>query len=462
MRTLTYAVLRWGFAGLAAAWAWPAFAQDASERERDLMVLIKALEERISQLEEQLREMKASPEIEQRVTELETKMENAPVRGENDFQVFWRDGLNLETANKKFRLKIGGRIQNDWAWFDDGREFRVVFGDVEDGTEFRRARLAVEGEIYENYEFKAEYDFAGGDADFRDVYLGMKAVPIVGNVRVGQFKEPFSLEELTSDSHITFLERGLPNVFAPQRSTGLQLTNTLADERMTWAVGVFRDTDDYGNGSDDGGYNLTGRITGLPWYRDDGRKLLHLGASYSHQNVDGVLRYRQRPEANLAGVRYVDTGAFPVDDVDLYNAELALVYGPVSFQAEYMKADADSIIGGEESFDGWYAFVSWFLTGEHRPYKKDAGVFDKIKPKRNFGFGEGDGWGAWELALRYSTLDLDDKNVRGGEETNWTVGLNWYLNTNLKVMLNYVHADIDRFLYKGDIDVFQTRFQVFW
>jgi phosphate-selective porin OprO/OprP len=441
-----------------------AHGQALTDRERDLLEMIKKLEERVQQLEDQQAPAKEGPDLNQRLEELETKIQDSGIRGENDFRVFWKEGLNLETDNKRFKVKIGGRIQNDWAWFDDNRELDIVFGDQEDGTEFRRARLFVEGTMYDDYSFKAQYDFAGNDADtdFKDVWLAANKVPYLGQVKIGHFKEPFSLNELTSSKYNPFMERGLPNAFAPGRNTGIQISNSAFDKRLSWALGVFRETGEYGNGMDDGGYNVTGRVSGLPWYKDGGRKLLHLGAGYSHRNVDGGWRYRARPEAHLSSVRYVDTGTFQADDVDLYNAELALVYGPLSFQTEYTKVEADTLLGGDETFDGYYAMASYFITGEHRPYKKGAGTFDKVKPKNNFGFGEGKGWGAWELALRYSTIDLDDKWVRGGEEDNFALGVNWYLNPNMRVMLNYVKSDIDHIFFDGDIDVLQSRFQIFF
>ena len=89
---------------------------------------------------------------------------------------------------------------------------------------------------------------AGGDADFKDVYMQLKNVPYIGNIKVGHFKEPFSMEELTSSKYITFLERALPNAFAPSRNTGIQLHDTLLDGRMTYAVGIFKDVNSYGDG----------------------------------------------------------------------------------------------------------------------------------------------------------------------------------------------------------------------
>ena len=107
------------------------------------------------------------------------------------------------------------------------------------------------------------------------------------------------------------------------------------------------------------------------------------------------------------------------------------------------------------NFQGFYVYGSYFLTGENRVYKTSSGAFDRMSPKRNFD-GNG-GLGAWEIALRYSNLDLNDADFSGGELDDFTVGVNWYLNPNTRFMWNYVFADLDDI---GDTNIFQTRFQI--
>jgi len=338
---------------------------------------------------------------------------------------------------------------------------------------------AVSGDLYERIQFKAQYDFAanspGDDSGkFKDAYIALNDIPYVGQVKVGHFKEPFSLEELTSSKYITFMERALPNVFSPGRNMGVQVSNTALEDRIRWAAGAFKTVDDWPSDNDsdeDQGWAWTGRVSGVPWYADDGRKLLHLGASYTHRNPDGNIRYRQRPEAHLAN-RYVDTRGFDLvnnrragdiraDAVDVYDLESALVIGPWSLQGEYMKSEVDSTFAGDLDFDSYYIQTSYFLTGENRRYKLSEGAFDRVKPKRNFGWGEDAGPGAWELALRYSSIDLNSgEAVRGGEEDNITAAVNWYLNPNTRVMLNYIKADINHDLYDDDVDIVQMRFQI--
>jgi phosphate-selective porin OprO/OprP len=132
------------------------------------------------------------------------------------------------------------------------------------------------------------------------------------------------------------------------------------------------------------------------------------------------------------------------------------VNGPVSLQSEYVRAFVTRPNANRVDFSSLYVQGSYFLTGEHRTYENATAVFGRVSPKHNFE-GIGQGWGAWEIAARYSRLNLDDQPIFGGKLQDVTLGLNWYLNPNTRVMWNYVHADrIDT----GGANIFQTRFQV--
>lgn len=410
---------------------------------------LQETQERLEQLE--TRQIQKEKSLEDQIEELKKQKPGADPA---DFRVYWKEGLNLATVDGDFKLKIGGRLQTDWLWSSEDNAIKLDVGEQEDGVEVRRARLYFSGLIYDNVEYKLQFDFAGGDADLKDAYLGLTDFPL-GKLRMGHFKEPFSLDELTSSKNITFLERALPNVFAPGRNTGFMLHNTCPEERMTTAIGVFRSTDDYGEDVDDGGYNITGRVTALPIYENKGANLVHLGAAYSYRNPDDSIQYRQRPEAHLTD-RFVDTGSFAGDQVDLVGLEAAWVNGSLSLQGEYMMADADRLGGGSDvDFNGYYVQACYFLTGEHRSYKTSEGAFSRVKPKENYSAACG-GPGAWEVKARYSGLDLSDQDITGGELDDISVGLNWYLNPNTKIMWDYVHADKDDI---GEADMLMMRLQ---
>ncbi|MFN0152558.1 MAG: OprO/OprP family phosphate-selective porin [bacterium] len=361
----------------------------------------------------------------------------------NAMTVRWKDGLRIETADKKTQVRIGGRIQSDWAFFREDDEISDGFGVIEDGTEFRRARLFASGLINGLIEFKDEFEFSGGRVQTRDVYIGLRGLPAVGTLRVGHFKEPLSLEELTSDSYVALQERSLVSTFVPSRNPGAVVMNAFADERVTAAAGVFRDADNTGNQSGDGEYAVTARVTGLPAIRDDGKALVHLGAAASVRSPnDDMARYRARPEANLAPY-LVDTGedGLPAESVTILAGEAAVVRGPLALQAEHVGALVSGIDDNEDlAFWGTYVQATWWLTGESANYQRAEGVFGGVTPAKKFSL-EDDGAGAWQLAARYSHLSLEDGSVLGGNLSDVTLGLNWYLSAITRVTANVVVAE---------------------
>jgi phosphate-selective porin OprO/OprP len=162
---------------------------------------------------------------------------------------------------------------------------------------------------------------------------------------------------------------------------------------------------------------------------------------------------------------FVDTGIFAAESVHIFNPELAFKHGPLSLQAEYTYANTelpDSSVSSDSHFSGFYVYGSYFLTGEHRKYSTDSGEFSRVKPNRNFIWGKG--IGAIELAARYSHLDLSDEAIDGGRLGDVTLGINWYLNPNTRVMFNYVHADPDftntSSNSDGNADLAAMRFQI--
>ncbi len=456
--------------------AGPTVAQPgaAQSREEQLEDLVRDLATEVRELRRRLDQIEgtpAAPVTQERIEVLEQAVEQikkdqpspediAKIRtwasDSLTLRPYWKDGLRLDSNDGSVKLKIGGRIHTDFGFFAEDGTLERRFGDFDDGVTFRRARIEFEGDIRGNLSFKAAYDFAGGDADFRDVFLRFKKVPYAGNLTIGQFKEPFSLEQITSSNNITFMERSLADTLVPARNVGIMAHRTFLSDRVSGAIGVFRPTDDFGNGQGDHQYAVTGRVTGLPWYEDEGKKLLHVGLAYSHREYEDPLRFRARPESSLAP-RLVDTGDMNVDDSDLLGAEIAWVHGPFSMQGEFVQAcvDGKGAFVGNPDFWGAYVYASYFLTGEHRPYSKSSGVFGRVVPLRNFR--EDGGWGAWELASRFSTLDLNDGNVRGGRLNDFTLGLNWYLNPSVRIMWNYVYTDASQ---GGDASIFQTRVQV--
>ncbi|MBZ0254479.1 porin [bacterium] len=432
----------------------------STEREKQLESLVKQLLQRVDELENRLDENDAKQTSLKETVEAsinQTKEESEEDPSSIDWN--WKNGLNFGTKDGNYKFKIGGRIHNDWyaGSIDDG--------DYPDGTRFRRLWISTNGTIYDDFYFRIQYDLSGGGlARFKDVYMGYTGLDFM-NIRIGQFKEPFSMEELIASNYYTIMDQSPLNALTPSRETGLMLYNEILDKRMTWAIGAFHNSNDFGDGEEDdaegGDWDVTGRITGLPWYEDGGRKLLHLAVAGSHREWSDE-PYRLRARGSFSrGDRLIDSGSFDADSINLANAELALVYGPASLLAEYTYADIDPTLGDSESAQAYYILASYFLTGENRPYKN--GVFTRVIPNNNFSLSDGT-WGAWELAARYSYLDASEIAVPGaigGELNDYAFGVNWYMNPNTRMMLNYIHSESeDSAIGDQDADIIQARLQI--
>lgn len=453
---------------------------------------IQKLEETVQWLDEQVARAKQKEAAERMRAAIEQSEEHMPtpeVSG-NTMEASWKDGIHFESRNGDFETKIGGRIfadvLNTYAHGDlpDSIRPQGDFNNRNDQAYLRSARLNIEGTMYEDYFYNFEYEFNGDinsktEVDgLRDMYMGMKDIPFIGSVSVGHMKEPFSLEESTSSSNITFIERSLANVFAPGFSWGVATENELFDDRVTYGLGMFLDSDNSGTMSYGNAWSLTTRVTGLPWYAGED-KLLHLGTSYTLRNPkeggfsgnrDDTIRFRQRPDMYTRD-HIVDTGTLSIDKENRLGLESAFVYGPFSMQGEFVgtwlephdpSLDTGYLYGG-------YGAISYILTGEHRVYDKNDGRFQGVIPYKNFSLKNfslknfslmNRTWGAWEIAARWSYLCLDDKAmaIEGGETFATTVGLNWYLNPNMRIMLNWVHSELSD--TDGAIDGIQLRMQI--
>lgn len=376
-------------------------------------------------------------------------------------EVKWDNGLKFENPEKGYKIKFGGRIMFDAlsAWPEkNGVIDTIVTGGS--GVEFRRIRFFSAGQIYSNIKYKLQFDFAGGSPFLKDAYIIITKIPVIGNLQFGHFKEPIGLELLASSKYITMMERGLTNPLTPERNSGIMAYNLAMDERLSWAIGYFLPTDNFGE-YEGGKFNISGRISGLPIYKTEDRyHVLHLGLSLTHRYQDNS-KYvlKSRPESHL-----LPTIALAEIDVakavNQVGGEVAWILGPFSIQGEYINANAltsdqSSLQHSSYNFDAYYAYAAWFITGESRKYKPSIATFDRVKPKKNFG--KDGGAGAWEIALRYSDIDLDDTDIRGGEIADITAGLNWYLNPATRLMLNYVLVELKG---AGNTTLFQMRIQV--
>jgi phosphate-selective porin OprO and OprP len=391
----------------------------------------------------------AEPELTlEQLNERLTAVENARV------SVVWDDGLRFVAKDEDATFMIGGRVHSDWAWFGEDGDIEDMFGRTESGTEMRAARIYVGGTINDFVEFLAQYELAGGDADFKSVYVGFMGIPYIGTVRVGQQFVPFNMSATTSGNETMLMEGALVKVFAPGRETGIKILNTACDEQVTWAFGAFQDTNSYGDGQGED-VILAGRVTALPIFDEENGRLVHVGAGYMHRDVKENVRFRAMPEMNMFPA-LIDTGNIPATDVDAISLEAGMICGPLTLQSEYICAEVNADSGGMPKLDGFVVQAGYVLTGEQRGYHKESGKFGTVKPADEDCVGKG-GKGAWEVVLRYSAVNLDDDMTNAGKLEDVTAGINWYLNRNVRVMLNYVQADLE---HVGNAEGVMMRFQI--
>lgn len=333
-----------------------------------------------------------------------------------------------------------GRIHLDYALYDEDA------APMNDAFHVRRARIALSDKLDDFWSYKTEVDFAENGVAFKDMYLKF------GKFTMGQVKVPFSLDEQTSSNNITFMERASPTVFSLAHRLGL--TYGTSGDNYTLKVMGFGQAIGEGDGGDEG-LGLGGRATYAPMKTDNG--VLHLGiaaVSYEPTNsVTDTMRFRQRPESRPDGSRLIDTGTISdVDNAFAYGLEAAWQSGPFSVQSEYIGTTVARDAGMPDvDLDGYYVAGSWFVTGESRRYSGGAFSGPKIADAAK---------GAWEVALRYSNLNLDDGAILGGEMKNVTLGVNWYARSGVRFMFNYINATSTVAGIDNDPSVLQFRTQV--
>jgi phosphate-selective porin OprO/OprP len=340
--------------------------------------------------------------------------------------------------------------------------------DLSDGAYFRRARLGVEGVLARDFTYRFVTEFAGsgteGPARINDAYLAYTGLAPF-TFQLGAFSPPANLADGVSVEGLMFIERATP----------AELSRTLggADGRLGFGVrtggprwlGALTYTGRTVGDAEtfDSQSAFVGRLGGLVVTNDDTNVHLGLNGTYviepAQTSLAGSsgfgLRLRDRPELRVDSTRLIDTGSIESDGGYSAGVEFAANWQNFFVQAEnfWYGFERRSSTLADPSFGGYYVEASWFPTGERRRYAPGNAAFQAPRPRIPFD-GQG-GWGAWELALRYSNTDLNDRegapgtaaspdSVRGGEQSIYGAGVNWYLNSNVKLMLNYLHVDVDR------------------
>jgi phosphate-selective porin OprO and OprP len=357
-----------------------------------------------------------------------------------DIQVEWAPGPTFSSKDGDWSVHVRGRL------FVDGG----ALGDEDDlykddnGVELRSARFGIEGHFYDGWYYRFETDFGLGDVDVKDAYIEYDGELVdPAYVRVGQYKTPTSLEWLTSNRFLTFMERAaIVDTFALDRQIGLG--TGASGENWGADIGVFGQN--AADTNDNEGYAIAtrGHYAFFPDPQErgaDSSQVVHLGASARYRNFDNdtfgsEVTYEQRPFFHFTGTRSVDTGAIPDSEGDVWvGGEFAWVDGPFSIQSEVANTALQRKHGEDDANNLWggYLGASYFLTGEHRNYDPEEGVIDRVEVSAPLQEG---GLGAWELAARADYIDLNDEGVKGGEQISYIAGVNWYANDYVRFMLD--------------------------
>ncbi len=351
----------------------------------------------------------------------------------------------------------------------DGAGFVSTGGakDIAGGFDVRRAFLTSAGvfRLPHPLQYNLEFGLLDGKFYLDSAWIQARDVPWVGSLKLGGLDAPIGFENVVSSRDRTFMELPAPvQAFVPATSLGLEAQRPYHDGRGTWALGWFtvgqrRDVGDQSRAL----ARVVGRTTWLARDREDDAEptsrwpeLVHLGiaGAYTFAGASDV-HYQARPESFLAPSA-VDTDEIPASSAFVLGLEAAARRGPLSIQGEILNAFVNHASAG---FPGFYLQASYLLTGEIRPYDREQAVFGQVVPLRPLSF-RARTLGAAECAARWSWVDLDDGDVRGGRMHVLGAGFNWYWNRWVRWQANYELALVDGGPLDGRVHVFQARFQL--
>lgn len=375
---------------------------------------------------------------------------------------------NRWETEKVSGIFVAGLVLDRQNWLSQDDTGRQQVGDLQDfdGGEIRGLRFGAVGTL--NFEkpwvytvFAATNAFDKGfDTETTDdvaLFDYRLDIPVFNGatLSVGKQKEPISMERLMSLAFLPMQERtSVSDALLPSRNVGVVLSGAGANERMTWAGGLFNDSIDTDDSFSDSSSQLIGRMTWLPFISEDESNLVHLGFGLRYTNAkEGISMVATEPEFNQAPL-FVDTGFFEADSAVAYNLEASWRKGPFWVAGEYIGAEAKSPNFGDPNFSGYHVTGSWALTGEMRPYYRGSGLFGGLPVARSVNQG---GWGTLELGVRWSELDLTDGLIDGGEMGILSVGVNWWLTPVFGVSANVRHISLDRAGISSDSVGFMTR-----
>ncbi|HEV8544000.1 MAG TPA: porin [Verrucomicrobiae bacterium] len=434
---------------------------------------MEQLLDRIKDLEQQVKVLSRNHELEEEAKAEKSKTTPTVVLGSN--------GLEVRSADTNFTMRIHAHIQAD------GRFYPNNTSTTDDTFLMRRVRPMIDGTLFSKLDYRLMLDFGSGltatpsNIGFvQEAYFNARLLPEF-QIQAGKMKEPVGLERLMSDVDYLFTERSYPTQLVPNRDVGVQVQGTFNEGLLTYAVGVFNGVTDGNSGDVDAGdddKDIAARVFAQPFLKTGIEPLQKLGVglagTYGHHG--GPLRGYTSPGQQPIFNYYAGTGTNAVTAADGNISRLApqayYYYGPFGLLAEYTISASDATRNGggvkpqskRLQHTAWQVAGSYFLTGEENGFKNPT-------PRKPVDF-HGGGWGAWELVARISGLKLDpdtfptfaDPKVNASEAFSYGAGVNWHLNKNFKLTLDYEHTNFKGGAFNPilaqDEDVIMTRAQI--
>jgi phosphate-selective porin OprO/OprP len=371
------------------------------------------------------------------------------------------DGFVLMGSGATMRLT--GRTQLDyWGFPYDDAGAQVLEGsptapvDPQDRFGLRRLRFGPRGEVGDNGIYRFDIEFSDLQSiQIRDAWVGMQNLPFLHELVIGNQKRPYGLDAINSTNYTIFLER--PSVVdafnTDYRRLGVQSLGFSDDLRWNWRYGLFNGVNIQGIGGYAGNayqMEFAGRLANTWWYDEiaNGRGYGHNAVAFTIAHPDGdasnnSARFTSRTETRTTQ-RWLDTGLIAgANWYELIGTEHVLNFGPLQLVGEVQNVFVQRESDANLHFWGAYAYAAYFLTGEHMPWDRESGQLDRIHPFENFFLvnrlcgGTGGGWGAWQVAARYSYLDISNRDILGGVANQGSLALVWYWSSHSRVQFDF-------------------------
>lgn len=368
-------------------------------------------------------------------------------------KVVFNKGFSIESPDGSSRIKFDGRFHGDFKSYTGSHPEHSCFY-------VRRARLCASGTIYNHYDFRVEPEFGKGGSKLNDGFMNIHYWPWA-QLKFGQFKTPFSMEEQQSDNWIDFIERSLANKLVPSRDVGVMLHGGVKEGMLYYQAGIFNGYKQNKAEDLDNKKDIAIRVVYSPFIGSKGwfLKGIHIGGALTRGRVM-LPRNEWWNSGKLqtsAGTTYLSFKNRVIQEGMRTRKGLEFNWGlgPMVIQGEYMDVELDGLKFGnqKDNFDitGGYLYLSWFLTGERFVFKN--GRPGRVIPLRPFHPKSPDtGWGAFQIGGRWEFVKADSDLLNKGyvdekrytdNAKGFTIGINWYPNEMVRLMLNFSHINFD-------------------